>query len=81
MTNRIDRISALGLVQRIPDPNDRRGVLVELTPKGLELVDRAIGVRFNEAQELVDLLKPKERESLESSLRSLLLALQEKKPK
>src|SRR2546422_744298 len=31
MTNRIDRLEQAGLVKRMPDPKDRRGVLVELT--------------------------------------------------
>lgn len=34
MTNRIDRLAKKGLVERLPDPNDRRGVLVRLTPRG-----------------------------------------------
>src|SRR5512144_1590153 len=31
MTNRVDRLAARGLVERLPDPHDRRGVLVRLT--------------------------------------------------
>ena len=31
MTNRVDRLAARGLVERLPDPRDRRGVLVRLT--------------------------------------------------
>ena len=34
MTNRVDRLAARGLVTRLPDPNDRRGVLVRLTRAG-----------------------------------------------
>src|SRR4051795_4225405 len=41
MTNRIDRLSARGLVERLPDPHDRRGVLVRLTPDGRSTVDDA----------------------------------------
>ena len=32
MTNRVDRLERRGLVGRSPDPNDRRGVIVRLTP-------------------------------------------------
>jgi DNA-binding MarR family transcriptional regulator len=34
MTNRLDRLEKAGLVRRVPDPEDRRGVLVELTDAG-----------------------------------------------
>ena len=42
MTNRIDRLATRGMVERRPDPNDRRGVRVRLTDTGVETVDRAI---------------------------------------
>src|ERR1700712_565284 len=34
MTNRVDRLVARGLVERYPDPEDRRGVIVRLTHEG-----------------------------------------------
>jgi DNA-binding MarR family transcriptional regulator len=42
MTNRVDRLVARGLVDRMPDPHDRRGVLVRLTPAGRARVDGAL---------------------------------------
>src|SRR5499426_2952288 len=42
MTNRIDRLEASGLVRRLPDPQDKRGVLVELTGDGMRRVDAAV---------------------------------------
>src|SRR5918999_6355806 len=42
MTNRVDRLAARGLVERRPDPADRRGVLVRLTPEGKAAVDAAL---------------------------------------
>src|SRR6478609_8397867 len=41
MTNRVDRLTARGLVQRLPDSRDRRGVIVRLTPAGRATVDDA----------------------------------------
>jgi DNA-binding MarR family transcriptional regulator len=35
MTGLLDRLEKQGLVERRPDPNDRRGVLVFLTPEGV----------------------------------------------
>lgn len=42
MTNRIDRLAERGLVERLPAPADRRGVLVHLTPEGRARVDAAM---------------------------------------
>ena len=42
MTNRIDRLAAAGLVRRHPDPQDKRGVLVQLTDAGKAAVDAAM---------------------------------------
>ncbi len=43
MTNRVDRLAARDLVERLPDPRDRRGVLVRLTLEGKAAVDGAFG--------------------------------------
>ncbi len=42
MTHRVDRLVGRGLVTRQVDPDNRRRVLVELTPEGLALVDRVL---------------------------------------
>lgn len=42
MTNRVDRMAARGLVERRPDPDDRRGVQVRLTTAGRDAVDAAL---------------------------------------
>ena len=34
MTNRLDRLEKAGLIRRLPDPNDRRGTLIEPTEAG-----------------------------------------------
>ncbi len=72
MTNRLDRLEASRLIKRIPDPNDRRGLLIELTPKGQEVVDRAVEARFNEATESVTVLSASEHRTLIQLLRKLL---------
>ncbi|MEJ7832579.1 MAG: MarR family transcriptional regulator, partial [Nocardioides sp.] len=41
MTNRVDRLATRGLVERYPDPEDRRGVIVRLTGEGRTTVDSA----------------------------------------
>ena len=45
MTNRLDRMEAAGLIRRLPDPNDRRGTLVEPTEAGHAAWDQAVGTQ------------------------------------
>ena len=74
MTNRLDRLEALGLVERHPDPTDRRGRLVELTDRGRELVDTAVVEHLANEERLLGALDAGEREQLAGLLRRLLLS-------
>ena len=72
MTNRVDRLTARGLVERLPDPRDRRGVLVRLTAEGKASVDGAFeALLAAEAVLLADLPEP-QRVRLAELLRALL---------
>jgi DNA-binding MarR family transcriptional regulator len=42
ITNRLDRLEALHLIQRLPDPTDRRSLHIKLTTTGLHLVDGVV---------------------------------------
>ncbi|QYJ02771.1 MarR family transcriptional regulator [Nocardioides panacisoli] len=72
MTNRVDRLAARGLVERHPDPGDRRGVLVRLTPEGKQAVDGAFAALLDAEQDLLVGLSEAERADLEGLLRQLL---------
>jgi DNA-binding MarR family transcriptional regulator len=72
MTNRLDRLEEMGLVRRLPDPNDRRGRLVELTPKGRRVVDKAVVDHIADEDKLIAPLSRPERERLAVLLRKLL---------
>jgi DNA-binding MarR family transcriptional regulator len=74
MTNRLDRLEEMGLIRRLPDPNDRRGRLVELTPKGLKLVDESVAAHFANEDRLLQGLSDRERTTLASLLKKLLLS-------
>jgi DNA-binding MarR family transcriptional regulator len=74
MTNRIDRVEALGLVERRPDPNDRRGTIVALTRKGRQTVDAAVVAHLANEEQLLGGLSAAERGTLERLLRKLLLS-------
>jgi len=72
MTNRIDRLEARGLVQREPDPDDRRGVRVVLTPAGRSQVDAALQDLVAREHTLLSALDSREQDALATLLRSLL---------
>ena len=72
MTNRVDRLAARGLVERLPDPRDRRGVLVRLTPEGRATVDGAFEALLSAEADLLADLPARERSQLAGLLRTLL---------
>jgi DNA-binding MarR family transcriptional regulator len=72
MTKRLDRLERAGLVKRLADPADRRGRLVELTAKGLALVDRAVVDHLANEEHLLGALSASERAALADLLRKLL---------
>ena len=75
MTAAIDRLARKGLVTRRPNPDDRRGSLVELTAAGRAAVDDAMARHTEVEQALVAGLSDSERVDLESLLRKLLLSV------
>ncbi len=75
MTNRIDRLEDAGLVTRRPDPDDRRGTLVRLTPKGKTLIDAATTKHVANEERLLSALTLGEQQQLADILRKLLLSL------
>jgi DNA-binding MarR family transcriptional regulator len=77
ITNRIDRVEAQGLVKRLPDPNDRRGTIVRLTPRGRALADRAIKLHFESLAKSLGGLDKSERAQLTALLGKLLLSVEE----
>ncbi|TIC84485.1 MarR family transcriptional regulator [Nocardioides sp. GY 10127] len=73
MTNRVDRLAAQGFVERHPDPADRRGVLVRLTPEGRTVVDRAFTRLIDAERTLLAALSDDRRDELGDLLRTLLV--------
>lgn len=72
MTNRVDRLTARGLVGRGPDPSDRRGVKVTLTESGRTVVDGAMTDLLDRERTLLRQLEPAEQDQLAGLLRRLL---------
>jgi DNA-binding MarR family transcriptional regulator len=73
MTNRLDRLEDAGLVQRGPDPEDRRGVLVRLTPAGKRRVDACLSDLVGRERQLLSPLGAADEELLADLLRRMLV--------
>ena len=80
VTKRLDRLVAARLVTRRPDPADRRGVIVRLTPRGEQLIDRALVEHVANEEEILEALTPAEQRRLDALLRRLLAALEPGEP-
>ena len=76
VTSRLDRLERRGFVRRLPDPDDRRGVIVELTDSGVEIVDVAVEANSASERKLMEPFDPQELEILEVLLRKLLAGLE-----
>lgn len=75
MTNRVDRLAHRDLVERSPDPSDRRGVLVRLTPTGKHAVDGAFESLLSSERDLLSDLAAAERGQLADLLKRLMVPL------
>ena len=74
-TKRLDRLERAGLIERMPDPQDRRGTLIGLTPAGGELIDGVTEAHLDNERRLLSALTADEREQLADLLRKLRLGL------
>jgi DNA-binding MarR family transcriptional regulator len=80
MTNRLDKLERRGLIRRTPDPQDRRGVLLELTSDGHARLEEYIDLGAGRERELLDGLSPTDKQELNRLLSKLLASLQAKDP-
>lgn len=75
VTSVTDRLVALDLIERVPHPDDRRSVLLQLTSKGADITGR---IRLVYGRSVVRALGGREAndlEALDSSLRQIAAAL------
>lgn len=76
MTHRLKGLETRGLVQRLPHPEDARSLLVQLTPEGVELIDRAVEVHVANERMILAGLKPADLAALDARLAKLLAVLE-----
>jgi DNA-binding MarR family transcriptional regulator len=80
MTHRLHRLERQGLIRRVPDPDDARGLLVELTRKGRVLVDRVAPLHLDNERAMLEPLSQAEQQTLAQLLRKLLVAYEHQQP-
>jgi DNA-binding MarR family transcriptional regulator len=71
MTSRLDRLEQLHLVARLPEPNDRRSLKIQLTQKGVRLIDEVIPQIVSAQWQLVSALGDRDTATLVDLLRRL----------
>ncbi|MBN9644323.1 MarR family winged helix-turn-helix transcriptional regulator [Corynebacterium mendelii] len=77
LTNRVDKLVSKGWVFRTVDPNNRRQVLISLSPEGTELLDRVFPTHIEVCRTTPPGLTPEQREELEALLRLALVAVEQ----
>ena len=77
MTARLDRLEKAGLIERRPNPDDRRGTLVGLTRKGLALIDKLVTLHVENERNILACLTQAEQKELNRLLGKLVQGLGE----
>lgn len=72
MTAVIDRLERRSLLERLPNPADRRGSIVRLTEDGRSVVDQAMELHTAVEHQLVGMLSDRDRQQLAALLRNVL---------
>jgi DNA-binding MarR family transcriptional regulator len=76
MTSRLDSLEREGLIRRVPAPDDRRSVVVELTQEGRAKWDTAASIQARKEAFFASALSATEQKRLNDLLRKLMLALE-----
>ncbi|MGK5678049.1 MarR family winged helix-turn-helix transcriptional regulator [Actinoplanes sp. URMC 104] len=71
-TARLDRLERAGMIERLPSPTDRRGVLVRLTPQGFDVIEQAVGAGLAEQRRMLAHLPQSKQRQLDALLREAL---------
>ena len=74
-TKRLDKLEQAGLIAREPDPADRRGTLISLTPEGRRLIDALTPAHLDNERRILGGLSEAEQRQLADLLRRLQLSL------
>ena len=75
MTGKLDRLERQGLIQRRPDPEDRRAIRLGITDSGRALIDEAFTTSLSVYQSMLSEFSPTEVKHCEALLEKLLARL------
>jgi DNA-binding MarR family transcriptional regulator len=76
ITNRVSRLERAGLLTRDLDPNDRRSVLVTLTPAGRARAHEVFAVKTDAEVSVLSPIPPAARRRINDELRAVLISLE-----
>ena len=79
MTHRMAKLEGQGWIERLPNPADARSSLVQLTPQGLELIDRAVEAHVANEHRILSVLKAADVAALDARLALLLGSLESRR--
>ncbi len=77
LTGRLDKLESAGYIERLPDPDDRRGLKVKMTDEGRRVIDAAVGAGLDIQDRLLAALNAEERRRLDALLRKLHVAFED----
>lgn len=72
MTNRLDRLEIAGLIERRPNPADKRGTLVALSSAGFAVIEEAVVAHVDNQRAILDGMSKDEQATLSLLLEKLL---------
>ncbi|MFV0573984.1 MAG: MarR family winged helix-turn-helix transcriptional regulator [Vibrio sp.] len=72
LTKVLDRVMKKQLIERVDNPNDKRSKLVQLTPLGLETIEKILDELQQSRQQRLSCLSPKEQKQFEALLTKVL---------
>ena len=77
MTHRLKQLESRGLIERLPNPDDARSLLVKLTSDGFAKVEAAVTAHTRNEQQILAELSPEKLALLDDMLVELLAVLEE----
>lgn len=80
VTMRLKALEKRDLLDRFPNPSDRRSLLAQLTTEGADLVDEVIPAQLTLEDSLLERMKAEDVEQLADRLRSLVGRWEQERP-